>query len=543
MTTSCQPEMSPSAQRVVHRCRAVLKCDQAADPCAALFDQLVDSESLATASLMRLGISDLRTADRRPELPQQDLDAVRVTEADDPGVLVAVFDRARANSRRRGSLDGVTTEDLLLALAEVSRGIQTLLAEHAVSLDALRHDLSGPAHSVSDVRIPVGADFQLTPGGEPDSSVDTRDRRPFDAAASVQGSDCVWRVIDANSNRAREGLRVLEDVARFVLDDRTLCEHAKILRHELVAAGRLLEQQGDASPTLQARDTASDVGTELTTAGELSRRTLLDVVKANCHRAQESLRCLEEFGKLLSPEYSGAIRQLRYQSYILEQHLIAACGNSPLPGADHVGIARALVYLLVTEANCCRPWKETVEQSLAAGADVVQLREKHLGDRELIARGRWLADACRTAGAISIINDRVDLAVACGSSGAHVGQDELPLAMARHILGARVLGISTHDAAQVDSASNSAADYLGVGPVFRSSTKHFDGFINLELLRDCADRIQKPWFAIGGIAPDNIDRVVAAGARRVAVSGAVLQSDRPAEVISSLKSQLLAHSP
>src|SRR5262249_54162956 len=156
-----------------------------------------------------------------------------------------------------------------------------------------------------------------------------------------------------------------------------------------------------------------------------------------------------------------------------------------------------------------------------AGVSVVQMREKKLPDRELIAWGRYVREWTADAGALFIMNDRPDIAVLTDADGVHVGQDELSVRDARRIVGPhRLIGVSTHTIEQARTAVLDGADYIGVGPVFPSTTKAFEEFAGLKLVREVATDLTLPAFAIGGITAQNIGEVVAAGSRRVAVSHA-----------------------
>ena len=140
-----------------------------------------------------------------------------------------------------------------------------------------------------------------------------------------------------------------------------------------------------------------------------------------------------------------------------------------------------------------------------------------------------------------IMNDRVDLARLASCDGVHVGQDDLAPRDARRILGpAALIGVSTHDRSQLDAAILAGASYLGVGPVFPSATKEFSEpeLAGLSYVRLAAETTSLPWFAIGGITEQNVDRVLEAGATRVAVSGAVLRSKSPRRAVARLRALL-----
>jgi thiamine-phosphate pyrophosphorylase len=158
----------------------------------------------------------------------------------------------------------------------------------------------------------------------------------------------------------------------------------------------------------------------------------------------------------------------------------------------------------------------------------VQLREKEQPERRLVDLGRRVREWTREANALFIMNDRADLAVVTDADGVHVGQDELSVKEARRIVGPRrLVGVSTHTIEQARQAVLDGADYIGVGPVFPSSTKAFESLAGLEFVREVAAEISLPWFAIGGINAENVNIVVEAGAKRIAVSNAILGAKDP----------------
>lgn len=166
--------------------------------------------------------------------------------------------------------------------------------------------------------------------------------------------------------------------------------------------------------------------------------------------------------------------------------------------------------------------------ALAGGAQIIQLREKAIGDRLLLQRARALRRWTAEAGALFIMNDRPDLALLSDADGVHVGQDELSVAHVRQILGAaRLVGVSTHSPEQARDAVSHGADYIGIGPVFASQTKRFQRLAGLSLLH-AVQGTPIPAFAIGGINETNLADVLRAGATRIAVSAAVCGADDPA---------------
>jgi len=338
----------------------------------------------------------------------------------------------------------------------------------------------------------------------------------------------VLRVMDAAANRAREGLRVVEDYVRFVLDDAHISEQFKRFRHEL--AGLLAPVALDSR--LAARETQADVGAQLSTEDEQRRPQPADVLAANFCRLQESLRTLEEFAKLVDPRLSAGLEQLRYRSYTL-QRAVAITGRS------NDRLAGARLYVLLDGRATLADFEVLARGLVAAGVDVVQLRDKRLDDRALLARAQCLREITRGAQTLFAMNDRPDLALLARADAVHVGQEDLPVKEVRALVGAEMLiGVSTHSLDQARAAVLDGADYLGVGPTFPSGPKTFERFPGPELLRSVAAEISLPSFAIGGINAGNLPQVLATGIERVAVSSAIVDADDPSAVAADLKRML-----
>lgn len=346
------------------------------------------------------------------------------------------------------------------------------------------------------------------------------------------------RILDANANRAREALRVLEDYARFALNHDGLSGELKQLRHDLAAA--LRDVLGEA---ILHRDTPGDVGTDNKTAAEGVREDLAAVVTAAGKRLAEALRVMEEVGKTegngdaasyklaASPFRSAEIERIRYRFYELEQQI----ARTLRPGS----FENVRLYVLVTESICRRPWLEVAAEAIAGGADCLQLREKAMEGGELLARAKALVALCRSKGVLCIVNDRADIAVLADADGVHLGQEDLPAAEARKLLGTRkIIGVSTHRIEQARRAVVDGADYIGVGPIFASSTKPRDFVAGLEYARQVAGEIRLPAVAIAGISSGNVDQVLATGIRAVAVTAAVAGCEDVRGAAAGLKRKL-----
>jgi len=354
------------------------------------------------------------------------------------------------------------------------------------------------------------------------------------------------RMLDANANRAREGLRVVEDYARFVLDDALLQSDLKLLRHDLT--GVLKPFLDDA---ILHRDTPGDVGTQSKTDSEQSRADFGELVTAAGKRLGEALRAIEEVLKTpefyregasdagsptssLGPSRNAAqsVESLRYRWYDLEQRIAFTLRPAKL-------FADVRLYVLITESACSCDWFTAAEQAIAGGADCIQLREKELDSGELLARAKKLVALCRSKHVLCIINDRPDIALLSNADGVHVGQGDLPARDVRKLLGAgKIVGVSTHDIAHARQAVLDGADYVGVGPVFKSGTKPRDFIAGLDYARQVATEINIPAVAIAGITLENVDQVIATGVRAVAVTAAVVGANDIAAAARAFKKKL-----
>ena len=196
----------------------------------------------------------------------------------------------------------------------------------------------------------------------------------------------------------------------------------------------------------------------------------------------------------------------------------------------------ARVYLVLEAAAA-----SAVEPALRGGADLIQLRDKTAGDDDIVRAGRELRALCSGHGALFLVNDRPDLALACEADGVHVGQDDMPVDDARRIVGPdRIVGTSTHSPEQVDAADASDADYYAVGPVFETPTKEGRPATGWDLIGYAAGRATKPWFAIGGMDAETASAAGAAGAERVVVVRAIRDADDPEAATRAIRAALEA---
>ncbi len=401
------------------------------------------------------------------------------------------------------------TESLLYALLNSQHDAAGWLLASGLDPDVLNRQLH-PEQEHPETQLEM--DFQLSPPEIP-----------------VSEQHQLYRILDVNLNRLREGLRVVEDYCRLAIENRLLTDWLKHLRHDLANATKFLPPH-----LIVARDTAHDLGTSLTTPAEYQRTSPRQIALINAKRVGESLRTLEEYGKAVSTDFARGIEQIRYRFYAIEQRLATVTSISER-------LLRARLYLLVSENLCPGGYGPVVRNAIAGGVDVIQLREKNIPDRRLLDMAKTIRAWTQDANVLMIVNDRADIAVLAGADGVHLGQEEPPAYEIRKLLGPeKIIGVSTHSLTQAQQAIRDGADYIGVGPVFSTTTKQFSSqeLVGLDLLKEVAREIQHPWFAIGGVTPQNINEVISAGASRVAVSSAICAADNVTDVTRAFQHRL-----
>jgi thiamine-phosphate pyrophosphorylase len=205
----------------------------------------------------------------------------------------------------------------------------------------------------------------------------------------------------------------------------------------------------------------------------------------------------------------------------------------------HARLADARLYLVCSAYPDGSELPDLLRGAIAGGVDVVQLREKHMGDDELVAVAKAARALCERLGALLIVNDRPAVAMRADADGVHVGQDDMPVAEVRELVGPDMLiGLSTHAPAEIDAVNDSAVDYIGVGPIHETPTKPGRPAVGLDLIRYAAAHASVPFFAIGGIDAGNLDQVLDAGAARVCVLRAIGDAADPEQAAGTLRERL-----
>ena len=323
----------------------------------------------------------------------------------------------------------------------------------------------------------------------------------------------IAQLIDANLDRAREGLRVMEDWCRFGLKRNDFSIQIKDWRQQLGAHHHKIYRK--------ARLTSEDPGIGLSHPLQKNRTTPEDIFIANSSRVQEALRVLEEFTRITDPTLSEVATRIRYETYEIEIKVL-----NTKEGLDKRQILKDCSLYLVTKNRT--KLKEIVLQSLEAGVKIVQYREKILNDNEKVNQAKDLASLCKKYNSLFIVNDRIDIALAVDADGIHLGQEDMPTKIARKLLGSeKIIGRSTHCLEDIKKAEEEGCDYIGIGSIFPSETKKKLNPIGIDYLRKGLDTTILPAFAIGGINSSNINELNQINNLRIAISNAIINADDP----------------
>ncbi len=326
------------------------------------------------------------------------------------------------------------------------------------------------------------------------------------------------RIIDANINRASEAARVLEEIARFYIEDKIIAENLKNIRHKIC-----LSMDDKYGFLLKSRDTVNDIGTEI--KNPTKRSDIASVFKANIKRLQQSLRTLAEYSQFVNIDCL-VFEKLRYETYTTEKIMWEKISMK----INKIRLKGKKLYL-VTNSDSFKTNDEflnSVASALDGGVQIIQLREKNSDAKRIIELGKKIRELCSIYNALLIINDRIDIAQIVHADGVHLGQDDIDIKSAREILGENmIIGISTHAPEQAKKAAEEGADYIGVGPIYTTPTKQGVKAVGLEYLKWVSENITIPYFAIGGINLLNCSDVISSGANRIAVVRAIMNSESP----------------
>jgi thiamine-phosphate pyrophosphorylase len=293
----------------------------------------------------------------------------------------------------------------------------------------------------------------------------------------------------------------------------------------------------DEGKLIAGRDTLADVGTTIKVEGQLSRGNIKDCATAAAKRLTEALRTIAEAAQTVSHPVAAAVESLRYEAYTLEKDIFLA-------GSVREKFKSVRLYALLTAEHPADIIRLT-HACCAGGVDCIQLRVKNMPDDEFFACAVELVGICRNSNVISIINDRIDIAVAAAGDGVHLGQNDMPLDAARKIASSpMIFGTSTHNIDELNAAIEAGADYVGIGTAFTSSTKPHLQVAGLEYIKAASQIAYDagvPHVAIGGITLENVEKVFTAGAQAIAVSSAIINAADPTEMCRLFKRKVTAY--
>ena len=325
----------------------------------------------------------------------------------------------------------------------------------------------------------------------------------------------IAQIIDANLDRAREGLRVLEDWARFALGRKDLVKSFKNFR-QILGKNHLKIYK-------DSRNFINDNCAGLSHPEQFKRNNASSIISSNAARVQEALRVIEEFSRDHNQDLCKISSEIRYEIYNLEILLLKAQSNYSLLKI----LNENDLYLITIE---CDNLFEKIKNILEGGVKIIQLRFKHGKDSDNLKFAIKIRELCNNFGALFLVNDRVDIALACNADGVHLGQDDMDIRSARNILGfSKIIGISASNECDIKKAIEDGCDYIGIGPVFVTSTKKGKVTLGIDTLKSLTKDIPIPWFAIGGIKQENISLLKENNIRKVAMITDLIHSNNPKE--------------
>lgn len=352
----------------------------------------------------------------------------------------------------------------------------------------------------------------------------------------------ILSILDANFGRLSEGLRVLEDIARFILRDYEITKKLKEMRHSLLAESRSFDLE-----FLNSR--GEDIGASLFVADEGKRKNFVALVIANTKRAEESLRVLEEYFKFLKILSWRKFQDNRFLLYNIEKEIVSRfLRQEKTKKLFPLYIILDAKYFPAhnTPHNDAGGDKKNpakiLKQVISGGAKAVQLRDKKNDKRKILETVFELKKICEKANVLFLVNDYVDIALAADADGVHLGDDDLPLTAVRKILSfEKIIGRSVHNLKEAKKAEREGADYISIGAIYPTTTKENAILVKPSLIREIKNRVSLPVIAIGGINESNLDEVMKFGVDGVAVAKAAVDNMNPKTAVKKILSKLNKH--
>jgi thiamine-phosphate pyrophosphorylase len=320
------------------------------------------------------------------------------------------------------------------------------------------------------------------------------------------------RIIDVNLNRLDESLKIIEDIARFHLESGNLLSRTRKIRRVFLDLKRSLPMEA----IIGARQSHLDLGRKAEFDSRTKKSTTATIL-SNLTRAREAARTIEETLKTIDTRLSSRMKEIRFQIYDIERDMVIQIEKrfDPFLHAiidEQYLQSRNIDWLVKTLAN--------------NGATMIQLRATQMSDRNFMWYATQVRSAIRGSDAKFIINNRLDIALACNAHGVHLGQDDIPLERAREIMGdMAIIGISAHNLTEARKAERAGADYLGVGAVFPTTTKANARVCGLQTLRRICRVVKIPIIGIGGVNDQNYSAILRAGAAGIAVASYLFEGN------------------
>ena len=334
--------------------------------------------------------------------------------------------------------------------------------------------------------------------------------------STIQPEDSrIFQIIDANLDRAREGLRVLEDWARFGLSKQDLVIKIKNFR-QILGKNHLAIYK-------KSRNHIEDQCKGLSHVEQFNRKNAALIISSNSARVQEALRVIEEFTRGNNNELSEVASRIRYEIYTLEVELL----DSSTHKEAKLIISDNNLYSITDQKENLL---EIIENILLGGVKIIQHRFKDGNDRDNLKKAIKIKHLCKKYNSLFIVNDRVDIAIASNADGVHLGQEDIDINTARKLLGSsKIIGVSANNSIDINKAIENGCDYIGVGPVFQTLTKKNKKSLGIEKIKALTKDINIPWFAIGGINKVNISSLKNHGIKKVAIVSGLLNAEDPKE--------------
>ena len=320
------------------------------------------------------------------------------------------------------------------------------------------------------------------------------------------------RIIDVNINRLDESLKLTEDIVRFLLSDPNLLSRIRKIRQDFLQFKLSLPIKD----IIGARKSQEDPGRKAAFDSRTSKNSSA-VILANLTRGKEASRTLEEVCRTVDFRASRQMKQIRFTLYDLEKEIVSLVEKKFDPS----------LHVIIDEKYLSSSNVEKLAKTLADnGATMIQLRIHSLTDRDFLGYAHKIRRAILAQNVKFVINNRVDIAIACGADGVHLGRDDLPIHKARKILGdMAIIGASARTVKDAKKSEREGADYLGVGAIYATKTKEDARRCDLKVLRLICTSVRIPVIGIGGVNAENYKTILRAGASGIAVASYVFEGN------------------